>query len=83
MFFHDNGDGTAQIVGGAMNGVITLPNGIVANGYQTFSNGWSQGNYISDGSNQLQLGLYYPDGGGAPIDNYQIANWTINIRRTS
>lgn len=83
MFFHNNGDGTAKIVGGTSNGTLTLPQGIVANGYQTFSNGWSNANTINDGSNQMSLGLYYPNGYGNPIDNYQIVNWTINIRTTN
>lgn len=79
VFFHDNGNGTAQLVGGVTNGSITLPNGYVGNGNQTFGNTMSFNNYVSDGSNQVQYFYFYGNG----ANSLQLIKWTINVRKTN
>lgn len=84
VFFHNNGNGTANLRGYILYGTLNLPNGFVANGYQTFTttggNINTQQSTINDGSNAISLGSTTNSIGNFEAD---MINWTINIRTTN
>lgn len=81
VFFHNNGNGTAQLTGYVFSGTFNLPNGFVANGNQSFTaNGGNISttqSSINDGSNVMNLGTTT---NSANLLTPTCISWTINIR---